>query len=108
MATYQITAITMSGPGYWFDHITHAWTGSGKHFTVPEVITMIRDRGDVFYTVGANNQVALVEPVDAVRPYIRTLRDGTRTDNLLSLPRRAAPATSYAEQLAAINFTSAR
>jgi len=108
MAAYEITAVTMSSPGYWFTHITHVWTSNEQHFTVRRVITMIRDQHDVFFTLRADGKPALVEPVDAVPPYIRTHRDGTASDNLLSLPRRDAPATSYAELLAALNNSSAR
>jgi len=95
MATYQITNVTMSEGGTKSEHIDAVGnSAAGWNFTVRTVMAMIL-RGDTFFTVdkfdgGRHVPVTIVN----ARPtsYIRSAPDRTTTDNLLSLPRRAASA----------------
>lgn len=59
------------------------------NITVDQAIDYIRRREHTFFVLDRWGNRAEVDVVDATphrRAYIRTRRDGTRTDNLLSLP----------------------
>ena len=88
MADYRISCINLSNSGRTHEHITHVgnpgvWNG---RLTVNQVINMILgpDR-HTFYVQDAYGNRADVMVVDAKPQYIRTRKDNTWTDNLLSL-----------------------
>lgn len=88
MTEYQITCIKQAG-GTGHEHIVSVGVGPArKFFTVVEVITMLRRMDRFFVSDGVNK--AYVQEVKVMAQeygYIRTFRDRTPTDNLLSLPQ---------------------
>jgi hypothetical protein len=84
------TAIKLSAGGTGVQHISSVWwldsgNGASNTMTTPQAIEWIR-QGHSAYVGGPNGRV-LVEVVAANPPYLRTQRDNTTKDNLLSLPR---------------------
>jgi len=98
---HAITEISIAAPGSHEQHITHYWGDFGwkeKQRAVEEWWDGISR----FY-VGSGPWQVECEAVPAtrnalalltVRPFLRTRPDGLLQNNLLSLPRRPAPATS--------------
>jgi hypothetical protein len=88
MAVYRITCINLSHTGRTHEHITHVsnpgvWT---SRLTVAQVINLILGPDQhTFYVQDAAGNRANVMVVDANPRYIRTRKDNTWTDNLLSL-----------------------
>ena len=98
MAEYQIDAIRLSAPGagiingarkHSVEHIqevkaTDISSGNSTIFSVQQVIACIST--DTFFVKDGHGNKALVEVVNANPKYIRTERDSSKNDNLLSLP----------------------
>jgi Protein of unknown function (DUF3892) len=93
VATYQITAVkvqkTSQDP---HDHITEVKFGaSGGTLSLSTVVNDIRDpNGDRYYTYGGGERANVYVrtcPDCTFRDYITTTPDGTKKNNLLSLPR---------------------
>jgi hypothetical protein len=90
----RITAIHMVQGGYGHEHIEKvAWTNeatsqTGESDVNPTMVSWIDNENGKAYVFDGQTQVDVgtVHP-QAGRPYIRTYRDGTYTDNLLALPR---------------------
>jgi hypothetical protein len=89
---FQITCITKPDRQSRVEHITHVGGFGTKPWTlsVEDVIKRIESRGsdheDFFVKVGTyETDVYVVSPVGR-RKYIKTERDETKVDNLLSLP----------------------
>lgn len=88
MADYRITCITLSHTGRRHEHITHVgnpgvWT---SRLTVAQVIDLILGPNrHTFYVLDSAGNRANVAVVEATPRYIRTRKDNTWSDNLLSL-----------------------
>jgi hypothetical protein len=83
MADIQVRCVTRTAHAC--EHITHLGNGSRK-WTVDEAVKSIDDRTNTFHTL-VNGVRAEVEVVHATpKNYVRTHKDGTVKDNLLSLP----------------------
>lgn len=88
MSDCQITCITKPHLMSSHEHITHVGNGAVWYETVAQVINCIRTGTDTFYVLDNNEHRADVQIVAAsgsTREYIRTVKDGVYTDNLLSL-----------------------
>jgi hypothetical protein len=90
---FQITCITKPDRQSPVEHITHVGGYGSKPWTltVEEVIRRIESTGpdheDFFVHVGQYQaDVFVVWPGQGRRKYIKTVRDSTKLDNLLSLP----------------------
>ena len=88
MGTFQVTCIKKQDRFSTHEGITHFGgpAGGGWRRTRDEVIQMIEQQGDAFYTEvnGKRAYVGVVrEP--GKRPYLRTHADGYWNDNLLAL-----------------------
>lgn len=89
----RITAVHLSQGGYLNEHITDVkWTsyqdGSTGQSTKADMVEFIDvDNGKAFVESATSKvEVGVVKPQGGT-PYLRTLANGTWTDNLLSLPR---------------------
>lgn len=85
-----ITHVRMSAPGNRHEHITNVqWhqpaTGKSDSSTVAHMVEWIDKGNQAKVTDGRNTVDVLV--VRATPPHLRTVADGSYTDNLLSLPR---------------------
>lgn len=82
----RITCIKKPHPDSPFEHITDVG-GVGWTLSVPDVIKRI-DTGFEQFFVNVGQTEVNVETVHPLgyRPYIKTLPDWTKKDNLLSLP----------------------
>lgn len=87
-----ITGVSLLAGGSAHEHITQvAWldTDNGKT-SRPTVAQMVAfaEQGGKMYVGGENgwNAVQVVRPAGGA-PYLRSVKDNTYTDNLLSLPR---------------------
>ncbi len=86
MADCRIYCVDVSQSGNGHDHITHVG-GVGWHWPVADVVASIKAKTNTFFVLdqyGNRANVGVVEPAGR-RPYIRTYRDQTWTDNLLAL-----------------------
>ena len=84
MADAQVTCVTMSAPSH------EAITGAGGvdwWWTVDQIIESIDARTNTFFTMDAVGRADVRTVSGPTRKYIRTVRDGRPTDNLLQLPR---------------------
>jgi hypothetical protein len=82
-----ITHIRLAG-GTRHEHITHlAWKEGTKtgESTRAELVQWVNGGGDA--RVQSTPKDVKVEVVNATPPYLRTVANGTYTDNLLYLPR---------------------
>ena len=85
-----VEAVHLNG-GFGHEHIANvAWknpdTGATGQSDQAEMVRWIRSGGEA-YVVDAHGHAIKVAVVRAVPPYIRTVADGTFSDNLLALPR---------------------
>lgn len=85
MATIEIKYVDKLAHGH--EHITHLGSETQK-FTRAEVIRRIERGSDIFYVSRGGGAIALVTVIDDRfrGKYVRTVADGTPTDNLLHLP----------------------
>lgn len=82
-----ITRVRLAG-GNRHEHITHLEWMDGARTDVStraELVQWVKNGGDA--RVRATPTDVKVVVVDATPPYLRTVANGTYTDNLLSLPR---------------------
>ncbi len=93
MSSYEITAVqvgkTAADP---HDHVTAVRIGSnGFQLSLSTVVNDLRDpNGDRYYTYGGGERASVYVrqcPHCTFRDYITTTPDGTKKNNLLSLPR---------------------
>ena len=91
--TVRITAVRLSQGGYLNEHITDVkWTsyqdGSTGQSTKATMVKWIDvDEGKAYVEAATSKvEVGVVKPQGGT-PYLRTIANGTWTDNLLSLPR---------------------
>jgi hypothetical protein len=87
MSSHQIIAVRKPDRNSPVEHITHV-KYDGVIKTREYVIMLITNKTDTFYTNvgGASAWIEVVHPGGGRPPYIRSVPDRTRTDNLLSLP----------------------
>jgi hypothetical protein len=88
--TYQITAIkTSSTPptlGTITDYFFEGRSGEGNEWVnKPSAVSYVRTNPSTVWVSGGGAS-AWVEVVNVTPPYLRTQGDGTKSDNLLSLP----------------------
>jgi hypothetical protein len=94
MASYQVICITKPNVESTTERITKIgyYESSFKPkviITVDEAIERIKVNPEEFYVkTGTDKAFVKVEkPTDGRKPYIRTIPDSTKKDNLLSLPQ---------------------
>jgi len=93
MADRRVLCVNKPDRNSRHEHITNLGgtdaAGARWKFTREEVIRRIDNRTDTFYTIdpatGRRADVVVVREAGKL-PYVRTVRDGIPTDNLLSLP----------------------
>lgn len=85
MSEYQIQCVDKAAHGC--EHITHVGgnAGGGWRLTVEAVIDLLA-AGQRFYTAARGMKAYVEIATSRGRRYLRTERNGTTTDNLLSLP----------------------
>lgn len=81
----RVTDNTKSGT----EKISDVQLSSGKTETVAQVVSNLESNDKYYYTTSSNSKadVEAVYPKNGRKPYIRTVANGTESDNLLSLPR---------------------
>ncbi|MFK4885852.1 DUF3892 domain-containing protein [Lactococcus petauri] len=91
MGLYQITHVRVSDNNATsVEKITDVrLAGNYKDCTVAEIIKYIEGNNEFFYTTAHTTTKSIVEVATSAlgNKYIRTKANGTKQDNLLSLPR---------------------
>jgi hypothetical protein len=87
MTDHQIVAVRKPDRNSPVEHITHVQY-DGVIKTREYVISLIENKTDRFYTnvAGTGAWIEVVSPGNGRSKYIRSVPDGTKKDNLLSLP----------------------
>ncbi|EMK0855219.1 DUF3892 domain-containing protein [Listeria monocytogenes] len=86
MVEYKIVKIHLDKSKNGTEKITEVQLSNGNTEQVMKVVTNLNFGANYYYT-DVNSNRAEVEPVQGSNGwYIRTKRDGTTSDNLLSLP----------------------
>lgn len=87
MTKHQITGIRKLDRFSTHEHITHV-RYDGYVWPREHVIKLIEAKTDSFYVIGGGREIGVkvIRPAWPRQPYIETLPDSTRKDNLLSLP----------------------
>lgn len=85
MASIQVKCINKQPRHNPYEGITHLG-GDGWHSTRAEVIRLIENKTNTYYTLvnGNRGDIGIVNTDNG--PYLRTYADGKWNDNLLSLP----------------------
>jgi hypothetical protein len=91
MASYRITGIHKPDRNNPHDRIKQVEYGGRLH-PEKDVIGRIKSGADTFYVSdpqkGKRSDVGVVDPGKGRKPFLRTLPDKDKGDNLLSLPER--------------------
>jgi Protein of unknown function (DUF3892) len=84
-----VNKVTSTAGSYSHQHISEVKTAGGKIFKRSEVVKLIDNEEQSFYTLVGSSQASVIVvkcPTCTATDYIRTTADSTTADNLLSLP----------------------